>query len=284
MGRRRPFIRRLLPTIHSQVFLSIRRSCIRVVLFQSFAAFPFGHRGSPPTVHSQAITNHSFAGFSTSHSQIMHSRHLFQSFAPFPLVITGRRRPFIHRLLPTIHSQVMLSRHLFQSFAPFPFGHRGSPPTVHSQAIANHSFAGFLPAIRRSFVHIICFNRSHLLLLVITGCRRPFTHRLLPALHSHAIANPSFTGYCQPSIHRLSTIHSQVSTGHLRVITSHSFTSFCVIHSHLFLLVIVGRHRLFIRTLFPTNHSQVFYQPFADHSFMSFCFSHSHLSPFGHCR
>src|SRR5579859_4313101 len=118
-----PFIRRL---------STIRRSCIRVILFQSFTTFPFGHRGPPPTVHAQVIANHS----------------------------------------------------LFQSFAPFPFGNRGSPPTVHSQAIANHSFAGFLPAIRRSCIRVILFQSFAPFPLVIAGRRRPFIRRLLATIHS----------------------------------------------------------------------------------------------------
>src|SRR5579859_6214625 len=333
-----PFIRRL---------STIRRSCIRVILFQSFAPFPFCHRGPPPTVHAQGIANHSlfqsfapfpfghrgspptvhsqvfyqpsadhafasfcfshshlflwsswvaadhsfagycqpfirwylpftghaFASFCFSHSQLFlwssrvaadcsfagYANHsLFSIIHTFPLwsswvaadrSFTGYCHPLICRL-STGHSQIMPSRRfvsVIRSF--FPFRHRGSPPTVHSQAITNHSFTGFLSAICRSCIRVVLFQSL------------PIGHRgSPPTVHSQAITNHSFAGF--------STGHSQImhsrlfvsairsfSLWSLRVAADRSFTAYC----QPFIVSI-------IRT-FPLWSSRVA----ADHSFAGYC-------------
>src|SRR5579859_6357268 len=166
--------------IHSRLFVSVIRTF--------------------PLWSSRVAADHSFAGYcqpficrlSTSHSQVIHSRHFICSHSHLcPLGIAGRRRPFIRN-----HSQVIHSRHFVfsvirtlplwssrvtadRSFAGYcqPFIHR-LPPTIHSQAFyqpfAAHSFASFCSVIRT-----------------------------FPLWSSRVTADHSFAGYCQPFVRRL---------------------------------------------------------------------------------
>jgi hypothetical protein len=124
-------------------------------------------------------------------------------------------------------------------------------PTVHSQAIANHSFAGFLPAIRSSFIRIILLQSF-----------APF-----PLWSSWVTADHSFAGYCQPFIRRLSTSHFagflQVIHESLPTIPSqpclHRLSP--VIHSHQFVLVFcpsfTGHCQTLYHRLLPVKQSVV---------------------------
>jgi hypothetical protein len=156
---------------------------------------------------------------------------------------------------------------LFTGF-PLTIHFRGLPPTIHpwasgghSRVSTNHSSPGFLPIIRISLptAHSLV-TANHLgagFLLVICGI--PLTtqsqvsanHSFSPTIHSQAFRR-SFAVILGLPLTTLSTIaahcwpvtgsadHSLTVVGlllhsQLRVIAGHSFTSFCLSRSHLFL-------------------------------------------------
>lgn len=142
-GYRQPFVRRLFQpstrrfsTSHSQV----------------------------STGHLRVIAGHSFASFCASHSHLS------------LLVIAGRCRPFIRRLLPTIHSQVF-----YRPFAdycrPLIHGHRFLQVTHESPAAADHSFTAISSQAFTGYSSAsICFGFCQ----SFTGHCQTLYHRLLP--------------------------------------------------------------------------------------------------------